>query len=88
MFRLRPTARLTLNNKTLNSEIETLFGCVHTMLEKLPLNNKTLNSEIETIVRLCSSMLEKLPLNNKTLNSEIETENILLLSKSGAVISQ
>ena len=37
-----------LNNKTLNSEIETLHAAVKSVLESFSLNNKTLNSEIET----------------------------------------
>ena len=39
---------LALNNKTLNSEIETIEAAREKFKESDALNNKTLNSEIET----------------------------------------
>ena len=65
--------RGALNNKTLNSEIETdgIQGDADGKAETL--NNKTLNSEIETGEGNLGITYSQITLNNKTLNSEIET---------------
>ena len=62
----------SLNNKTLNSEIET-HQVKSPMRSEQALNNKTLNSEIETLRRQSRRNRRIYALNNKTLNSEIET---------------
>ena len=68
----------TLNNKTLNSEIETSVIPLIYHLAWLSLNNKTLNSEIETVKSSVESFGFTYSLNNKTLNSEIETIRFLI----------
>ena len=47
MVRYHVQATQTTNNKTLNSEIETLLTVPYRLVS-VPTNNKTLNSEIET----------------------------------------
>ena len=62
-----------LNEKNLNSEIETGDRTGAHSAEKGSLNEKNLNSEIETVVEYATISVVGQSLNEKNLNSEIET---------------
>ena len=67
--------QLTINDKNLNSEIETYKGKAIKWIKRETINDKNLNSEIETLIMLAAwTRLRNTSINDKNLNSEIETE--------------
>ena len=63
----------TINDKNLNSEIETRNLVVFVPADASAINDKNLNSEIETHVAAPRRVRERKAINDKNLNSEIET---------------
>ena len=62
-----------INDKNLNSEIETLPRLIAPETLRGSINDKNLNSEIETQTNRHRMGDELDPINDKNLNSEIET---------------
>ena len=66
---------ITINDKTLDNEIETTKKSHGSTCKWLPINDKTLDNEIETLMCLSDRQLLRVcsPINDKTLDNEIET---------------
>ena len=73
----------TVNEKNLNSEIETILTEISPCECSRTVNEKNLNSEIETEL-LGVGDLDSFPVNEKNLNSEIETASVMRASIGNA----
>ena len=65
----------SINDKNLNSEIETGINREFRRNVMCAINDKNLNSEIETGLASCSKTTLQTTINDKNLNSEIETSS-------------
>ena len=69
-----PIDALPINDKNLNSEIETYMMQSLTICSAVTINDKNLNSEIETMGWVICHLCAITTINDKNLNSEIETD--------------